>query len=566
MVLTLILVTAIAEFYAIIGDSVKDGRAMIELGGRLRAAVERLTADLDLITVSVVPWTDDGSSSGYFEYFEGRGNDYDADADGIVDATLDVNGNNINDLIENGLTNLLGDADDFLAFTIRANGQPFSGRYFAPSSLPAGSRPIITSTTSSLAASATTPAIVNSQLAEVVWWVGFDDRDGNLLWTVNSGFAANTTGIGEPRHLYRRQLLIRPELGQLGTDYTPISNANWQIAQRDLMRFWQFNDVSASIRVELATSGWVYRIRANSLNDLTRRENRFGHMPLQVDPAKLPPSGALTDSLFPHSAVTQSTASAIKNLLPCYSAATLSVANLAGTATAGTTSYALQRMNDNSNLPLGGTGPGEDIVLSNILGFDVKAYDPYARVWPSDTTNTMSLLPHDPGYSAAAASGTPQKLIGLGAFVDLNYYQYLTTAAITTDNNLNTSMGILSPYFGPAPGVPPGVTASTYSANFGYTNGGAYASTRGATYDTWALSYERDGIDQSGNGTYDLQTNGIDDAIGGSANGVVDDVNERDTLPPYSQPLRGLQVKIRVYEPSTRQVRQASVAADFITE
>src|SRR4051794_14116285 len=48
MVLTLILVYAIAEFYAFIGDTVKDGRASIEMGTQLRSAVERVKADLDL--------------------------------------------------------------------------------------------------------------------------------------------------------------------------------------------------------------------------------------------------------------------------------------------------------------------------------------------------------------------------------------------------------------------------------------------------------------------------------------------------------------------------------------
>src|SRR4051812_18919550 len=38
MVLTLILITSIAQFYAIVGDSVKDGRAVIEMGGQMRAA------------------------------------------------------------------------------------------------------------------------------------------------------------------------------------------------------------------------------------------------------------------------------------------------------------------------------------------------------------------------------------------------------------------------------------------------------------------------------------------------------------------------------------------------
>src|SRR5262245_25028641 len=169
MVLTLILVTAIAQFYAIVGDSVKDGRAMIEMGGQMRAAVQRLQADLALVTVSLVPWTDEGAASGYFEYFEGAANDYNANGNfytsgpnnglPIIDATEDLrdatgtfvaNGDGIPDLQQFGVTNLLGDGDDFLAFTIRSSGQPFTGRY---------ANPINTGT----------PVIYTSQLAEVAW-------------------------------------------------------------------------------------------------------------------------------------------------------------------------------------------------------------------------------------------------------------------------------------------------------------------------------------------------------------------------------------------------------------
>jgi hypothetical protein len=46
----------------------------------------------------------------------------------------------------------------------------------------------------------------------------------------------------------------------------------------------------------------------------------------------------------------------------------------------------------------------------------------------------------------------------------------------------------------------------------------------------------------------------------------VDDAGERETVPPYPYALRGVQVRIRVYEPQTRQVRQATVESDFIPE
>src|SRR6185295_6251929 len=45
MALTLILVYAVAQFYAFVGESVRDGRAQIEMGGQLRAASQRLQDD-----------------------------------------------------------------------------------------------------------------------------------------------------------------------------------------------------------------------------------------------------------------------------------------------------------------------------------------------------------------------------------------------------------------------------------------------------------------------------------------------------------------------------------------
>ena len=41
---------------------------------------------------------------------------------------------------------------------------------------------------------------------------------------------------------------------------------------------------------------------------------------------------------------------------------------------------------------------------------------------------------------------------------------------------------------------------------------------------------------------------------------------KHDTLPPYSAPLRAIRVTIRVYEPSSQQVRQVTVVQDFLPE
>jgi hypothetical protein len=122
------------------------------------------------------------------------------------------------------------------------------------------------------------------------------------------------------------------------------------------------------------------------------------------------------------------------------------------------------------------------------------------------------------------------------------------------------------PYYADLPQVPQSIRSipnapKLYLDNFGYNT---YPF--GATYDTWALSYEKDGMDQLNTGTspprFDWATDGLDnDGVNG-----VDDTGERETVPPYPQPLRGLRVRIRIYEPSTRQIRQATVETDFLRE
>ena len=520
MVLTLIMVAAIAEFYARVGESVKDGRASIEMSASLRTAVQRLKSDLDLVTLPFSPWTDDSGGWGYLEIFEGSNtnaaSDADVDGDGTIDAAAgspwlnDANTDGVTDYENQGITSLLGDGDDYIAMTIRASGEPLTGRHVNPTT--------------------TVSEIVKALHAEVIWWVGFDDLDGDGGWDLN-----------EPRQIYRRQLLIRPDAGQIGVDY-PFTQNGWRDVQRYLREWWQVNDVSASIRREVDNSGNdVLRIRANSLTDLSRRERRFAHLAFRVDT-----SGNLVDNFpYPQNLLT---APAANRPLGSLSANSPNV-SVAQVNAADRPSYALQAM--------AGTAQAEDIVVSNVLAMDIRVYDQNAPIRADvpqnnlDTDAVSGLIPGDPGYLYAAATSYP--VIGLGAYVDLGYgdvlFQQLQAAPYNmTPANARTAVG--SGYF---------AGQSKYLTQLGHT------------YDTWSLSYERDGINQD-NDTItvgmmtqqliDEGTNGLDDD---NVNGV-DDVGERETQPPFPKALRGVQVWIRVYEPGTRQMKQATVIGDSIQE
>jgi hypothetical protein len=157
---------------------------------------------------------------------------------------------------------------------------------------------------------------------------------------------------------------------------------------------------------------------------------------------------------------------------------------------------------------------GEDLILTNVIAFDIRVYDPEAAIRSS---GTEVLVPGDAGYAAASAISPVPK----GAYVDLGA-------------NGGTSLGAAM------------ATASRL--------------TGAATYDTWSTHYEFNGLDENADGFIDGGADGQDN----NGNGLVDEAAERDTAPPYSVALRGLEVRIRLYEPSSRQVRQVTVRHTFV--
>ena len=152
---------------------------------------------------------------------------------------------------------------------------------------------------------------------------------------------------------------------------------------------------------------------------------------------------------------------------------------------------------------------GEDVLLAGIRAFDIRVYDPHA---PIRSDGTVALVPTDPGWDQPATT-----VIGQGAYVDMNYAD---AAGLTLFSGPPADKSGLST------GLP--------------------------TYDTWSFSYETNGEG----------TDGIDND---TANGV-DDSGERETSPPYPGALRGLQIKLRVYDATSRNVHQETVTANFIPE
>ena len=297
--------------------------------------------------------------------------------------------------------------------------------------------------------------------------------------------------------LYRRQLLVVGYVGagpfassqnMIDTSMLSGTGTPWQ-------NFMSLYDISA--RGGLIPGG--FNFMPNTLTDLTRRESRFMH-------------------------------------------------NIAGITNGAGYPYKVSGTFQSDPAPTGLTfagtpREGEDVVLSNVIAFDVRVFDPTAAVQVA--TNTV-VVPGDPGFVAGSS-------VGNGAYVDLG-------------NGDNTT-------------GPSGLRPRFASLGDGRSSlNGTIAKPR--TWDTWSTHYESDGIDQDNRYGIDQGSNGLDDNGDGVVdNGDVDlnadgvlpvfpdptgELGELEAPPPYPFPLRGIEVRLRCYEATSRQVRQITIRHSFV--
>ncbi|MCH2115173.1 MAG: prepilin-type N-terminal cleavage/methylation domain-containing protein [Pirellulales bacterium] len=515
MAITLVMMAAVVTLFANIGEGVRNRRASMEMGGQLRVARARLFKDLAGATCPAVTWQEPGSDNGYIELIEGSATDLESGllTDGIpengeLDYTVSlVPGSNLLPLPAGAVTDgrALGDYDDILALTVRSSGEPFTGR--GPGN-----------------------EVIQSDLAEVVWYSVENPADGSL---------------GEPgmRTVYRRVLLIAPWI-MIPDNPTPNN-------------FFQELDISAhhdGLR-------WV----PNSLGDLTKREFRCYRS---------------RDSLFPHylasGGIGHTSPPNVQFIRAAGDTLTVNATAVPLLKSGRVETYQVTEGGEYERLPtilVNGatarpimrqistdppiwevahlvTGPvplafereGEDVVLNDVLAFDVRVFDPGA---PLFLYNDVLVEPLSTAtFETVIEDGT---LSGFGAFVDLGWDQ-------SGDY-----------YYGDYPAASVPLFQAERPAGW---HPRAPLNGLPSVYDTWSLHYESDGVDQddasdSGSGI-DQGTNGLDDDVDGSGafNGT-DDMGERETSPPYDVPLPGMQVKIRIYERDTRQIREATVTKDF---
>ena len=592
LAITMIMMTAVVTLFANLSSTVSNSRALIEISERLRAARNRLQLDLAGHTATTLPpcarrrrrlfgdhrRTEQRRDVGAGDHVrrraerdggDGRRNQRPQRGQQSVDFVSSASGTDSNgNIVYPG--SIMGDADDVLALTVRSSGEPFVGWGW-------------NSTTN-------TRMLVESPTAEVIWYAVPNGR------SLPAG-ATTTNPNPYPIQLYtlyRRVLLVSPQSVPTGTFAVPFTSTT----PVTVPLF--YNNLDLSVRS--SPGGTVGSIAVgNSLTDLTNRQNRFLHAftlggssdgvlltqfsgwPQNVLPPSLAMSSFPNPILHPSYTVTSGGSTSLISLLVSVPAALNNATNLTVPANAPT-------MVQNSRL-------GEDVILTDVLSFDVRVFDPMAPLMTAATGEV--LVPSDPGYVNATGN-----VAGFGAFVDMGYANLTPTP--TAKLNVNPPQGTPAPY----------PQLQSYFSNFpnaistasgGYTvsqaaHFNANAQLMPQTYDTFSLGFDQNNFDEDenptgANGMIDQGADGLDDdptATPGQSNpdGIVDNVpqvsapylvstgagttptvtkgsvsaGERETLPPYPFPLRGVQVILRVYEPDTRQVRQVTIVQDFLPD
>lgn len=525
VVLTLMIVFAVVQAFQMMGTGITNGRAAIEMSGEMRAPVARLQKELDHVSCPVRPPLDPDAAQGYFFYLEGPNSDRNYNR--VTESATSIDA-----MSRNGIEPThFGDLDDILSFTATRTDSPFSGTLVA-----AGGATTIESTT-----------------AEVVWWIA---------QVFDTNVSGNVNPPPPPRFvLLRRTFLVRPDLAL---------PANFAALGSDL-----------SVR----QIGGTYL--ANNLGHVTDPRNRA----LATFANTTPPA-------FPTRLYVTSNTANDPLLLRNYERFVV--------------------LNDVLAFDVRAFDPLAPIVAGP--SYALVPGDPgYPLYGPANDPNSiygaMRLFLQGNGNS---------RIIGRGAFVDLGYLverpvptgtrQVPNTGGPPPPPNLNLPViytnisgdtwkyGVWThpqdsqrparishfsglPTFRDLQGKVGGSRdqlgandrfwlATARNSNVGI--GVAVKQPSGTEflnlfrYDTWTTGFESDGVDQddrtgdfsTNSASVDEGTNGIDD----DNKAGIDDSEELETMAPYPVGLRGIEVRIRKMEPSTRQIRQISIVSDFVPE
>ena len=518
--LMMMIMLGVTQLFSSVGTQINNAQATLSMAGNLRSVKTRLEKDLALATADLTkaPPMKAGINNGYFCIIEGMGaahnnallrtRDFKNPSESITTQDIAYSEDS-EDLVDNNTgfkhDNTVGDMDDIIMFTAYApEGQPFRGRY--------------------------NNALCESAVAEIIWFCR-----GNTL--------------------YRRTLLIKPDA----------------VFGGGLTGFYDRNDISARYN---AVSGSVV---ANSLEDLSLRQNRFAHLDAMtafpfnihknsacyyfrmptlqetthskwdisksyawnfansVDPANAA-SGPVLNYADPY--VLAGLDTATSNDLPKEASSPFidfwdnpfpwkTLGTASGNETSNidqTTGVAASLLEKENEYP---RRYAEDMLMTNVISFDVQVWDDVAKRY---------------------VSLGEAKEIRDGSGIRYEYNDGKSAGPLGTQGNYPLLQR----------NVTTGVKIATVSSI-----------ALPCVYDTWSEEYEREGYSwpnqfwNPSNPNQNMVESFGRDLKDNNGNGVIDEMAEWTTPPPYNVPLRGVKVLIRTFDPLSKNVREVTVIHDF---
>lgn len=556
--LALTLMYAVARIFSNVGGSMNETMSSMEMSNALRNAKNRLTADLEATSVTPAPPRNSRRDEGFFCYVEGMGGPFDrvalnglnvpepfAVGDVAIDLEryLDSNAVDANGVAE-AIDTTVGDLDDILSFTAKApDGQPFRGRFIEPiySTVDAADGNVYKQIVDAA------PTTIESEYAEIVW------------------FVRGTT-------LYRRVLpLVSNERLQESFEALRVAaapNKSFAGAPCDAVRrgfgFYQFYDVS----VHMGEGGTLV---ANTLGDLSNRENRYFYWN-SCGQALHPDNSDLERGPFP-----------------------LHGANGAWYWLRMATLQESAGPNFRAGAPFGRHYNARDAQLS--WPFDSSAYDAY---WPGDqqqlslTADASTALEAN-NYAANALPQLNSPFINywdsphVWDQVDLETGDLRRNAEDLRANGYNKDLTLnqdvmltnvisfnvrvwdenTNAYVDLGSGVRDGEAVlddpddlRSFGRWSDYTNSLFLP----CVYDTWTEQYQRDlyvydDYHAAHNGSYVRKADGSIADI--PLDATPTSAQLKNYPPPYNVPLKSVQIEIRVFDPRSKAIRQATFVVDL---
>ncbi len=531
--MTIIMLAAVRVLTYVSHTLTKTQNAMV-IAGRARTAQMQIDRDLDCFTAPLTPPLRFNDAQGYVQIVEGLGSHY---GRLFHDSTI---GWGLKDIAVNSETgaydSTVGDCDDVIMFTARApEGSMFRG-------LVGG-------------------VIMESKEAEICI------------------FLRGTT-------LYRRVLLIIPDeqlqyaLHNAEFDDGGTPTSRYTLGARPATQgygFYRDFDVSARLEWDAGTSTW--RVKANTLADLTRRENRFGHSFQNLS--------TITNNPLPFPYGIYNNAAWYQLRLPTLAECTMD--DTQASWRMGKQIVTKTNMYDMLNSQLRYT----DRAINNDWGdqpantFPKSALKPYLDYWNNplpwanidsktssllkgadvfdgvstsnfqfkQRTNEDVLLTNVIGFDIKVWDQESKGFIDLGEFKNTNNFK-LNAVDTAKARVCSKSLGSQGFYGALNKAIPANESGCYANALYGLLP---------CVYDTWTDAYENDatGIVRDTNnasiwGIAVAPPAGLDGAAD-----IMEHVDQWRCPPPYNVPLTGLQIKIRVFDPNSNNIREVTIRKNF---